>query len=74
MNTKLTLSIDQHVILEAKRYARVHSTSVSKMVEQFLDEVTSSKEIGLTGTVAELAGVIPESDNDYCDFLAKKYQ
>lgn len=74
MNTKLTLSIDEHVISEAKRYAQVHNTSVSKIVEQYLGKVTTKKEVALTGVVAELAGVIPDAQNDYHEFLETKYK
>ena len=73
MNTKLTLSIDDQVIAKAKRYAQVHKTSVSHLVEQYLVEITSEEEIELTGIVAELAGIIPDSENDRHEYLEKKY-
>ena len=73
MNTKLTLSLDDQVIAKAKQYAKIHKTSVSHLVENFLDEITSEKAIVLTGTVAELAGIIPELPNDRSEYLEKKY-
>ncbi len=73
MNTKLTLSLDEQVIAKAKKYAKIHKTSVSHLVEHFLDEITSDEEIELTGVVAELAGIIPESTNDRLEYLEKKY-
>jgi hypothetical protein len=33
MNARLTVSLDSNVIEEAKLYAKVHSTSVSKLIE-----------------------------------------
>jgi hypothetical protein len=40
MTTKLTLSVDSRVIVRAKRYAARRKTSVSKLVEQYLDLVS----------------------------------
>lgn len=34
---KLTLSVDDRVVERAKRYAAKHGTSVSQMVERYLD-------------------------------------
>ena len=73
MNRKLTLSLDDQVIEQAKKYAKTHKTSVSQMVEHYLGEITSSEEIELTGIVAELAGIIPESTDDRREYLEKKY-
>ena len=37
--TKLTLSVDERVIAKAKRYAAAQGTSISKLVETYLDLV-----------------------------------
>lgn len=34
---KLTLSVDEKVVRGAKRYAAAHGTSVSQLVERYLD-------------------------------------
>jgi hypothetical protein len=34
--SKLTLSVDSRVVLRAKRYAKLRSVSISKMVETYL--------------------------------------
>ena len=73
MNTKLTLSLDDQVIAKAKSYAKVHKTSISQIVEQYLGEVVSQEEPLLTGVVAELAGIIPESNFDKAEYLENKY-
>jgi hypothetical protein len=39
--TKLTLSVDAHVVDGAKRYARARGTSVSKLVETLLRLLSS---------------------------------
>jgi len=38
---KLTLSVDEKVVGRAKRYAARHGTSVSRMVERYLDLVVA---------------------------------
>lgn len=73
MNTKLTLSLDEHIIAKAKIYAKVKKTSVSQLVEHYLSQVVSQQEPELTGVVAELAGIIPDSEFDKADCLEKKY-
>jgi hypothetical protein len=40
MTTKLTLSVDSRVVVRAKRYAARRKTSVSKLVEEYLDLVS----------------------------------
>ena len=73
MNKKLTLSLDDQVIKKAKRYAKVHNISISQMVETYLGEVVDQNQPKLTGVVAELAGIIPDSNFDKADYLESKY-
>lgn len=40
MKTKLNLSVDTKVVARAKRYAARRKTSVSKLVEEYLDLVS----------------------------------
>ena len=42
MTTKLTLSIDEHVIESAKKYARVKGESLSGLVENYLKSISVS--------------------------------
>ncbi len=80
MDTKLTIKLDNDVISRAKRYAQHRRTSLSKMIESFLDSVTKNEpdDIEITPLVKSLSGVIkvPE-DFDYkrerTDYLIKKY-
>jgi hypothetical protein len=37
MLSKLTLSVDEKVVRDAKRYAAARGTSVSRLVERYLD-------------------------------------
>ena len=80
MDTKLTIKLDNDVISRAKRYAQRRRTSLSKMIESYLDSVTKSDpdDIEITPLVKSLSGVVsvPE-DFDYkkerTDYLVKKY-
>ncbi len=45
MLSKLTLTIDQDVIAQAKKYAKVKHRSVSKLVEEYLKTVSDSENI-----------------------------
>lgn len=83
METKLTLRLNDSVIERAKIYARSQKTSLSKMIESYLDSLTREKEsdnkISITPLVESLSGVIDlPSDFDYkkeyADFLTKKYK
>ena len=81
MDTKLTLRLDKRIIVRAKSYAQTHKISLSKMVESYLDAVTTQKanEIEITPLVESLSGVIKlqkdyDYKKDYTDYLSKKYK
>lgn len=80
MDTKLTLKLDGNVISRAKIYARKRNTSLSKMIENYLDVVSKPEdgEPEITPLVQSLSGVIKLPDNydyktDYAEFLNQKY-
>ena len=80
MDTKLTIKLDGDVITRAKTYAKRRKTSLSKMIESYLDSVTKpeSKGIEITPLVKSLSGVITLTDDydykkDHTDYLIKKY-
>jgi len=80
MDTKLTIKLNNDVIIRAKKYARDRKTSLSRMIETYLDSVTGKEDedIDITPLVKSLSGVIrlPE-DYDYrkdrTDHLIRKY-
>lgn len=81
MDKKLTLSIDHSTIERAKIYAKHHKISVSKLIESYLNSLTSKKEDSneITPLVESLSGVISLDKNydyqkDYTDFLMEKYK
>jgi hypothetical protein len=81
MNTKLTLRLNENVIKRAKNWAQIHKTSLSKMIESYLNSVTSqrSENITITPLVESLSGVIElpkdyDYRKEYTDHLSKKYK
>ena len=81
MDTKLTLRLKKKVIERAKRYSKVNKTSLSKMIESYLESITSESndDIEITPLVSSLSGVIHldndvDNRNEYSDFLLEKYK
>lgn len=81
MDTKLTLNVDKAVIERAKEYARSQKISLSRLIESYLDSLTSkkSKDVEITPLVESLSGVIKldkdfDYKNGYTDFLIEKYK
>jgi len=80
MDAKLTIKLNNDVIIRAKRYARHRKTSLSRLIESYLDFVTKGEndDIEITPLVKSLSGVItlPE-DFDYkkerTDYIIRKY-
>jgi hypothetical protein len=80
MDTKLTLKLDAEVISRAKYYAKKRKTSLSRMIESYLDSLTRGEEEYVPGTplVDQLSGVIKLPDEfdykeDRLDFLQNKH-
>jgi hypothetical protein len=82
MNSKLTLKLDSRVIEKAKVYARRKNTSLSKLVESYLQLLTStskgSEDPDVTPLVKSLSGVLDEAqlrdyEESYKKHLRKKY-
>ena len=78
--SKLTLSVEDAVVRRAKRYAATHGTSVSRLVEQYLDLVarpTASPQAEFTPLLRqlreELRGVTVDR-HDYRRYLERKYR
>lgn len=81
MDKKLTLSLDDSIIERAKKYAKSHNVSVSKLIESYLRSLTSktSGVSEITPLVESLSGVIKMDENqdykaDYTNFLMDKYK
>ena len=80
MDTKLTLKLDKQVIEQAKKYAKTHNISLSRLVENYLKALTGNKDkqAGVGPLVKDLTGVVKIDDRDYradyTDYLEKKYR
>jgi hypothetical protein len=78
MNTKLTLRLDEELIAKAKVYAERSGTSVSGLVSDFFDVLTSDQPpvFEITPRVRALRGVLKGYDideEDYKRHLLRKY-
>lgn len=77
---KLTLSVDQEVVERAKRYAATRGTSVSRLVENYLDAVSRLRRAGerkLPPATRGLRGILKGGKyrrEDYLDYLERKYR
>lgn len=78
--SKLTLSVDDRVIERAKRYAARRSTSVSRLVEQYLDTLSRSPAKSdhalppvLARLRAEWKGAAVDGSS-YREYLTRKYR
>ena len=80
MTTKLTLTIEDKVIVSAKKYAQKNGKSLSNLVENYLKSITTKEPEAtkLSLQVIKLMGVIKLADDfDYksalSNSLSKKY-
>jgi hypothetical protein len=75
MNTKLTLTIEQTIIVKAKKYANNKGRSLSDIIENYLKAITkddNSEIIELTPIVKSLKGSFKATQNfDYKKDLTK---
>ncbi|QZK90554.1 DUF6364 family protein [Flavobacterium sp. CHNK8] len=82
MNTKLTLKLDQEIIEKAKHYASEKKLSLSRIIENYLNSLTSDKinnDIQISPFVKSLSsGIKIPDDYDYkkdrADYLEQKYK
>ncbi len=80
METKLTLRLRKNVIDQAKKYASEHETSLSKLIENYLEAVTAESEQDdyISPLVKSLSGVIKlssdtDQNSEYHKHLSDKY-
>jgi hypothetical protein len=76
--SKLTLSVDDTVISRAKRYAKAHGVSISKMVEAYLSAVVvgpTPRAPADTPILRSVRGILKNADvKGYKRYLATKYR
>lgn len=79
MDAKLTLKLNSSTIQQAKVYAKNKNTSLSKLIETYLDLLVNPKqEEEITPLVKSLSGVITlpkgyDAKKEYKKYLTKKY-
>ena len=81
MDKKLTLSLNESVIENAKLYAKKNKISLSKLIEAYLKSVTenTTKNVEITPLVKSLSGVIQlpigfDERSDYTNYLLERYK
>lgn len=82
MDTKLTLKLDQEIIEKAKHYASEKKLSLSRIIENYLNSLTSEKtndDLQISPFVKSLSsGIKIPADYDYkkdrADYLEQKYK
>ena len=82
MDTKLTLKLDQDVIEKAKLYASEKKLSLSRLIENYLNSLTSDKsndDLQISPFVKSLSsGIAIPADYDYkkdrADYLEQKHK
>ena len=83
MDAKLTLALDQELILKAKAFAKRNHTSLSRLLEQYLTELTKEGEKvvidDISPLVKSLSGVLKLPDDfehkaDRTHFLEQKFK
>jgi hypothetical protein len=74
---KLTLSVDDRVVLHAKQYAKSRGLSVSEMVETYLAAVAqppAPRDVAAP-ILRSVRGVLKKANvNEYRKYLAAKYR
>ena len=82
MDTKLTLKLNQEIIIKAKQYAADKKLSLSRLIENYLNSLTShnlENEIQISPFVKSLSSRIKipadyEYKKDRVDYLQNKYK
>lgn len=74
--SKLTLSVNEAVIARAKELAARRGTSVSKLVEDYLDRLTARRvEVGEPPILRRMRGIAVGSDPaEHRQYLEQKYR
>ncbi len=77
MLTKLTLTIDQSIIVKAKEFAQDRNKSVSRIVEEYLRNISTGETEGIFSKKLDspitdsLVGMIKDTGEGYKDMIEK---
>jgi hypothetical protein len=76
MDTKLTVRVPSHLLANAKRYARAHQTTLTKLISAYLQQFPAEHEVlDRAPLVRRLTGLLSQdvSPDDYKKHLEHKY-
>jgi len=76
-NTKLTLSMEPEVVYRAKQYAKKRHISLSKLIQDYLDQLSKHKpepDNDIDSDILELTGILKGKIPDDFDLKEARYQ
>jgi hypothetical protein len=76
MDTKLTIRVPRHLLVNASRYARAHQTTLNELINVYLQSLPSDTEILQHAPIVwRLTGLLSNgvSTSDYKKHLEDKY-
>lgn len=76
-NTKLTLSMEAEVVYRAKEYAKKRHISLSKLIQDYLDQLSKHKpepDNEIDSDILELTGILKGKIPDDFDLKEARYQ
>ena len=74
--TKLTIRLPRDLLDDAKRYAREHNTTLTRLVSAFLRQLNDQDDLLVNApTVRRLSGILPRdaAATVYREYLEQKY-
>ena len=75
--SKLTLSVDSNVIYRAKQYAEKRHISLSKLVQNYLDQLShqsSDSESDIDPDILALTGILKGKVPDHIDLKEERFK
>ena len=75
--TKLTLSMEPEVVYRAKQYAKKRHISLSKLIQDYLDQLSKHKpdpDNEIDPDILELTGILKGKIPDDIDLKEERYQ
>ena len=76
-STKLTLSMEPEIVNRAKQYAKKRQISLSKLIQDYLDEVSRNKpeaEDNISADVLSITGILKDKFPNEVDLKEVRYQ
>ena len=74
--TKMTIRLPRDLLEEAKRYAREHKTTLTRLVTAYLRQLSTEDDLlADASTVRRLSGILPQeaSVQEYREYLEDKH-